>query len=59
VTTEQVPFVLIAPGVAHVTVRKPVNQYALTRLIDEIIGAPPLRNAAGAVNVAPLFGLHL
>jgi hypothetical protein len=58
VTTEQVPFVLITPGATGVTVRMPLNQYALTRLIDEVIGAPPLRNAAAAATVAPLFGLR-
>jgi hypothetical protein len=51
-TTEQVPFVLIAPGLSGVTITRPVNQYALTRLIDRFIGAAPLRQAGGAANVA-------
>ena len=58
VTTEQVPFVLIAPGISAVTMSKPVNHYALTRLLDEVIGVPPLRHAAEAADLAPLFGLR-
>ena len=57
-TTEQVPFVLIAPGVSHVTVRAPVSHYALTRLIDQVIGAPPLRQAAAAADLPALFALR-
>jgi phosphatidylinositol-3-phosphatase len=55
-TTEQVPFVLIAPGLSGVKISAPANQYALTRLIDDVIGAPPLRQADSAVNIAPLLG---
>jgi acid phosphatase len=54
-TTEQVPFVLIAPGLSAVKISAPANQYALTRLIDDVIGAPPLRQAEGAARVAPLL----
>lgn len=57
--TEQVPFVLIAPGVSAAVVRKPLNHYALTRLVDEIIGTRPLRHAGGAADVAAPFGLRL
>lgn len=56
-TTEQVPFVLMAPGVSGVTMSSPANQYALTRLIDDLIGAPPLRKASTAANIAPIFRL--
>jgi phosphatidylinositol-3-phosphatase len=56
-TTEQVPFVLMAPGLSGVTMTRPANQYALTRLIDQFIGADPLRQASSAVNVAAQFGL--
>jgi phosphatidylinositol-3-phosphatase len=55
-TTEQVPFVLIAPGLSGVKISEPANQYALTRLIDDVIGAPPLREAGKAVKLAPLLG---
>jgi hypothetical protein len=54
-TTEQVPFVLIAPRLSGVKISEPANQYALTRLIDDVIGAPPLRQAGKAVNVAQLL----
>jgi len=56
-TTEQVPFVLLAPGLSGVTVSAPANHYALTRLIDYFVGAPPLRQASNAAAVASLFGL--
>jgi phosphatidylinositol-3-phosphatase len=56
-TTELVPFVLMTPRVSGVVVRQPANQYALTRLIDEVAGAPPLRQASRAPDIAPLFGV--
>jgi phosphatidylinositol-3-phosphatase len=56
-TTELVPFVIMAPGVSGVVVRQPVNQYALTRLIDEVAGVAPLRQASRAADIAPLFGI--
>jgi phospholipase C len=55
-TTEQVPFVLMAPGLSGVKISEAANQYALTRLIDAVIGAPPLRQADKATDVAPLLG---
>jgi acid phosphatase len=55
-TTEQVAFVLMAPGLSGVTISAPADQYALTRLIDAVIGAPPLRSASTATDVAPLLG---
>jgi phosphatidylinositol-3-phosphatase len=54
-TTEQVPFVLMAPRISGVKISESANQYALTRLIDEVIGAPPLRQAGSATDVAPLL----
>jgi phosphatidylinositol-3-phosphatase len=54
-TTEQVPFVLMSPGLSGVTISEQANQYALTRLIDAVIGAPPLRDAGTATDVAPLL----
>jgi acid phosphatase len=56
-TTEQVPFVLMAPRLSGVTVSASADHYALTRLIDHFVGAPPLRQAASAADVASLFGL--
>jgi hypothetical protein len=55
-TTEQVPFVLMAPGLSGVKISESANQYALTRLIDAVIGVPPLRQAGSATDVAPLLG---
>lgn len=55
-TTEQVPFVFMAPGLAGITISEPADQYALTRLIDKIIGAPPLRHADNAADVASVLG---
>jgi hypothetical protein len=52
-TTEHVPFVFMAPGRSGVRLSQAADHYALTRLIDEVIGAPPLRLAAGAADVAP------
>ena len=51
-TSNQVPFVLIAPGLSGALIRQPLDHYALTRLIDTIIGAPPLRQAAAAPDLA-------
>jgi phosphatidylinositol-3-phosphatase len=55
-TTEQVPFVLMAPGLSGVKISEQANQYALTRLIDKVIGAPPLRRASSATNIASVLG---
>jgi phosphatidylinositol-3-phosphatase len=55
-TTEQVPFVLMAPGLSGVKITEPANQYALTRLIDKIIGAPPLRQASSAADITYILG---
>jgi len=56
-TTDLVPFVIMTPGLSGVVVHQPADQYALTRLIGEVAGTPPLRRAAGAANLAPAFGL--
>jgi acid phosphatase len=58
-TTEQVPFVILAPGVSHRVVRQALNHFALTRLIDEVVGVPPLGDASHAADLAPMLGLHL
>jgi hypothetical protein len=47
----------MAPGLSGVTVSASANHYALTRLIDYFVGAPPLRQASNAADVASLFGL--
>jgi phosphatidylinositol-3-phosphatase len=58
-TTEQVPFVILAPRVSHLVIRQRMNHFALTRLIDEIAGVPALREAARAADLVPLLGLHV
>ena len=55
----QVPFVLIAPGLSGAVTRQSFDHYALTRLIDQVIGAPPLRQAAGAPDLARRLGLRV
>ena len=55
----QVPFVLISPGLSGAVTRQPLDHYALTRLIDQIIGAPPLRRAAVAPDLARRLGLRV
>ena len=55
---ENVPFVLIAPSVNGVVVSSALNQYALTRLLDEVIGEPLLGNASTEPDIAPLFGME-
>ena len=52
-TGSHVPFVLIAPQASGAVVGTWADHYALTRLIGQVIGAPPLRRAAGAATVAP------
>jgi hypothetical protein len=47
----------MVPGISGVKLSESVNQYALTRLIDTVIGVPPLRQAGGAADVAPLLGV--
>ena len=55
----QVPFALIAPGLSGAVTRQPLDHYALTRLIDQVIGASPLRQAAGAPDLARRLGLKV
>jgi hypothetical protein len=39
--------------------RQPLGHDALTRLIDQVIGAPPLRQAAGAPDLVRRLGLRV
>jgi acid phosphatase len=54
---ENVPFVLIAPGVSGAVVTPALNHYALTRFLDEVAGAALLGNADTEPDIAPLFGV--
>lgn len=58
-TTETVPFVLMAPGVASAVTTRALNHYALTRLLDQVAGVPALRDAARAPDAAPLLRLSI
>ena len=37
----------------------PLNHYSLSRLYSEVVGAPALRRAANAPDMAAAFGLPL
>jgi phosphatidylinositol-3-phosphatase len=50
--------VVLAPGVSGKVVSSPLNHYSLTRLYDEVLGAPLLRGAAGANSMSAAFGLR-
>ena len=56
---ENVPFVLIAPGVSGMVVTPALNHYALTRFLDEVAGASLLGNADTEPDIAPLFGVKV
>ncbi len=45
------------PSLDGVVVDVPLDHYALTRLYDEVLGAPLLRNAESAPSMADAFGL--
>jgi phosphatidylinositol-3-phosphatase len=57
-TTDQVPFVLATPHTHQVTDTARLNHYALTALIDRVIGAPLLRKAKTAPDIRAAFGIH-
>ena len=48
---------VLAARLHHKVVRRRLTHYSLTRYIDSIIGAPPLRHAKGAPNLRKAFGL--
>jgi parallel beta-helix repeat protein len=56
---ENVPFVMIAPGMSGVQVSTALNHYALTRFLDEVAGASLLGSAGTQPDIAPLFGVTL
>ena len=56
-STELVPFVLVSPATSHVIDKTHLNHYALTALIDHVLGVSPLRNARNAPDIRPAFGL--
>lgn len=56
-TGNDVAFVVIAPRLSGAVMRVPATNYALTRLIGQIAGLPPLRDAAGAARLPAPFGI--
>jgi hypothetical protein len=58
-TAEQVPFVILAPGMTHKVLRQPLDHFALTRLIDEVAGVSFLRQAASAPDLLRELGLRV
>ena len=56
-TTELVPFVLMARDLRPATVTTPANHLALSRLLSELAGGPPLRSATTAPDVAATLGI--
>jgi phosphatidylinositol-3-phosphatase len=58
-TTEQVPFVILTPQVSHKIVRRALNHFSLTRLIDAVAGVTPLREAAQAADLVSILGLSV
>ena len=58
-TTEQVPFVIMAPALSGAVIHRGLNHYALTRLIDQVAGAPLLRHAARAASLVRLLHLRI
>ena len=50
--------VVLAKSLQHKVVATPLTHYSLTRFIDEVAGAKPLRLAANATSLGKAFGLH-
>jgi hypothetical protein len=48
---------VLSPRLAGVSYAGPLNHYSLTRMYDEVLGAPLLRHAASATSMARAFGL--
>lgn len=48
---------LLHPSLQGVVVDTPLTHYSLTRLYDEVLGAPPLGAAADAASITTAFGL--
>lgn len=51
--------VVVAPGLHHRVVTTPLDHYSVTRLYDEVVGAPPQRAATTANSLATAFGIRL
>ncbi|HET9840551.1 MAG TPA: alkaline phosphatase family protein [Nocardioides sp.] len=51
--------ILVHPSVRHEVVTSPLSHLSLSRLYGEVLGLPPLRDAATAPSMAKAFGLRL
>lgn len=51
--------VVMHPALSRKVVRTPLTHYSLTRLYDDVIGAPRLNGAATAPDMAAAFGLEV
>lgn len=51
--------ILVHPSIRHEVVTSPLSHLSLSRLFGEVLGLPPLRDAATAPSMAKAFGLRL
>jgi acid phosphatase len=51
--------ILVHPSVRHEVVSTPLSHLSLSRLYSQVLGLPPLRDAATAPSMAKAFGLRL
>jgi phosphatidylinositol-3-phosphatase len=51
--------IVVHPSVRGVVTAQPLSHLSLSRLYSEVLGAPPLREAASAPSMATAFGLRL
>jgi hypothetical protein len=56
-TTNHIPTLVIAPAVRHVHAAQPLTHCSTLRFVEEQLGLPLLRCAAGAPSLGPPFGL--
>ena len=49
---------VLTPALSHKVVHTPLTHYSLTRFLDQVIGARPLRRARTAPDLAAAFGLR-
>ena len=51
--------ILVNPSVRGVVVTRPLSHLSLSRLYSQVLGLPPLRQAATAPSMVKAFGLAL
>lgn len=50
---------VLQQGLSHREVSSPLNHYSLSKMLSEVSGSAPLRQAAGAPDMAAAFGIRL